>query len=215
MISHRISLVNGEKPMSVKKLSGQKSLLETGLYLGDLMSGEKGAERFLLFREKIWPELRRLGPKLAEMYCEDNGRPAVNPVRLLGVSLLQFMEKLPDRHAAEAAKFDVRWKTALEMDLDEGGFDPTVLVRFRDRLLAHGLEGVAFEAVLEILRKEGYLRKKTPRRVDSTHVLGQISKRLLGRNRSLQYATHPRTISPVPPQSTNFNLRGRPARLTC
>lgn len=161
--------------MSVKNLSGQKSLLETGLYLGDLMSGEKGAERFLFFREKIWPELRRQGPKLAEMYCEDNGRPAVNPVRLLGVSLLQFMEKLPDRHAAEAAKFDVRWKTALEMDLDEGGFDPTVLLRFRDRLLAHGLEGVAFESVLEILRKEGYLRKKTARRVDSTHVLGQIS----------------------------------------
>lgn len=161
--------------MSVKKLSGQKSLLETGLYLGDLMSGEKGAERFLFFREKIWPELRRLEPKLVEMYCEDNGRPAVNPVRLLGVSLLQFMENLPDRHAAEAAKFDVRWKTALEMDLDEGGFDATVLVRFRDRLLAYGFEGVAFESVLEILRKEGYLRKKTPRRVDSTHVLGQIS----------------------------------------
>jgi hypothetical protein len=96
--------------MSVKKLSGQKSLFETGLYLGDLVSREKGAERFAFFREKVWPYLARLEPKLSAMYCEGNGRPAANPVRLLGVSILQFMEKMPNRQAAEAVVFDVRRK---------------------------------------------------------------------------------------------------------
>jgi len=161
--------------MSVKKLSGQKNLFETGLYLGDLVSREKGAERFAFFRKKVWPDLARLEPKLSAMYCEGNGRPAVNPVRLLGVSILQFMEKMPDRQAAEAVVFDVRWKTALGMEVHEGGFDSTVLVRFRERLLEHGMEGLGFDAVLEILREAGYLRKNAPRRLDSTHVLGQVA----------------------------------------
>lgn len=161
--------------MSVKKLSGQKSFFEPGVYLSDLLSREKGGERFRFFREKVWPELVQLEPELSSMYCADNGRPGENPVRLLAVSLLQFMEKLPDRQAVEAMIFDVRWKCALGMELHEGGFHPTVLVRFRERLLAYGMEGTVFETALEILRKAGYLTKKTPRRLDSTHVLGQVA----------------------------------------
>ena len=46
------------------------------------------------------------------------GRPGESPVRLLGVSILQFMEKLPDRQAVEALTFDLRWG----MEADEGGF---------------------------------------------------------------------------------------------
>lgn len=162
--------------MSVKKLSRQKSLLDTGVYLGDLVSHAKAAERFLFFREKVWPKLRCLESQLMSMYCVDNGRPAVNPVRLLGVTILEFMERMPDRQAAEALVFDVRWKAALEMDLHEGGFDPTVLVRFRERLLAEGMEGMGLESVLDVMRESGYLAKKTARRIDSTHMLGQVAE---------------------------------------
>jgi len=162
--------------MSVKKLSRQRSLFEAGVYLNDLLVREKGGERFRFFHEKIWPELRRLEPELTSMYCVDNGRPGESPVRLLAVSILQFMEKLPDRQAVEAMVFDVRWKCALGMELEEGGFHPTVLVRFRERLLAHGMEGIGFETTLDILRKAGYLSKKTPRRLDSTHILGQVAE---------------------------------------
>jgi hypothetical protein len=162
--------------MSVKRLSKQRSLFEAGVYLNDLLSREKGGERFQFFHEEIWPELRRLEPELTSMYCVDNGRPGESPVRLLAVSILQFMEKLPDRQAVEAMVFDVRWKCALGMELEEGGFHPTVLVRFRERLLAHGMEGIGFETTLDILRKAGYLSKKTARRLDSTHVLGQVAE---------------------------------------
>lgn len=162
--------------MGVEALSNQRSLFDSGLYVEDLFKQVKGGERFLFFRKHIWPQLLSLGPSLNKMYCLDNGRPAVNPVRLLGVTLLQYMEKLPDRQAVGAMVFDLRWKCALEMEVDEGGFDPTALVRFRERLRAHNLEGIGLEAVLEAMRKAGYLEKKTAYRVDSAQVFGLVAQ---------------------------------------
>jgi hypothetical protein len=107
--------------MSIEPLENQRSLFDSGLYLEKMLVRQKGAEKFLFFRKNIWPKLVSLGPSLNTMYCADNGRPAVNPVRLLGVTLMQYMEKLPDRQAVEAMTFDIRWKCALEMEVDEGG----------------------------------------------------------------------------------------------
>jgi len=162
--------------MSVKQISNQRSLFEAGVYLGEMLNREKGSERFLFFRENVWPTLLSLGPLLNKMYCADNGRPAENPVRLLGVTILQYMEKLPDRQAVNAMVFDLRWKCALEMEVDEGGFHPTVLVRFRERLMEHGMEGIGIEAALNAMRQAGYLGKKSKQRVDSTHVVGLVSQ---------------------------------------
>lgn len=72
------------------------------------------------------------------------------------------------------------------MDLDEAGFHPTVLVRFRERLLERGQEGVGFEAGLTVLRQAGYLPKKAPQRLDSTHVLAQVARSLCERDAASQ-----------------------------
>ena len=108
------------------------------------------------------------------MYCADNGRPAEEPVRMLGVTILQYMERLPDRQVAEACTWDGRWKVALHMQVDEPGFHATTLVKFRDRLVEQGLERLGFDGVLEALREAGYLPKKTRQRLDSSHVLGLV-----------------------------------------
>jgi transposase len=113
--------------------------------------------------------------KLSEMYCLDNGRPGESPVKLVAVMLLQCMERMPDRQAVDAMTYDIRWKFALRMDLDERGFHPTVLVRFRERLLSHEFADIAFKTVLAQLREAGYLAKKSPHRVDSTHIIGLIA----------------------------------------
>ena len=162
--------------MSIKPLSDQRSLFDAGVYLEDMVKQQKGAERFLFFQENVWPTLMKLGQSLNEMYCADNGRPGVNPVRLLGVTLLQYMEKLPDRQAVEAMVFDVRWKCALGMEVNQGGFDPTVLVRFRKRLLERGLDGIGLEGALDAMRGAGYLGKKRAHRVDSAQVLGLVAE---------------------------------------
>lgn len=134
-----------------------------------------GAERFSFFAERILPELRKRRPELEKMYCANNGRPAEEPVRMLAALILQFMERMPDRQATEACSFDLRWKLALGMEADEQAFHPTSLVKFRERLLAHGLEQLGFEAVLEQMSAAGYLAKRTRQRLDSTHIIGLVS----------------------------------------
>jgi transposase len=59
--------------------------------------------------------------------------------------------------------------------VDEPGFHPTTLVKFRDRLIRYGLERVGFEGVLQAMREAGYLPKKTRQRLDSSHVIGLVS----------------------------------------
>ncbi len=58
-------------------------------------------DRYRLFAEKIYPLLVGARSELEKCYCEDNGRPSVEPVLVLGVTLLQFLEKVPDREAGE------------------------------------------------------------------------------------------------------------------
>ena len=79
----------------------------------------------------------------SDMYA-DEGRPAVNPVVLALVLVFQFLEKLPDRAAAEAAVMRLDWKHALRRNLIWTGFHYSDLCNFRKRLLEHGRERVVF-----------------------------------------------------------------------
>lgn len=133
-------------------------------------------DRYRLFAQKIYPLLVQSRPKLEAGYCQNNGRPAIEPVLLLGVSVLQFLERVPDRQAAELVKYHLGWKHALAQELDSAVFDPTVLVRFRERLVEHQQGQLAFEAVLGGLREAGLVRDKGKQRLDSTHVLGLVAR---------------------------------------
>jgi hypothetical protein len=161
--------------MSLPHPNLQRSFFDTDVFFKRLFV-QAPADRFGFFAEHVRPQLVRLRPQLAAMYCPDNGRPAEEPVRLLGVLILQYMERLPDRQAAESCTYDLRWKLALGMEADETAFHPTSLVYFRRRLLAHGLVAAAFDAVLEALRQAGYLKVRKAQRLDSTHVLGLVSE---------------------------------------
>jgi hypothetical protein len=164
-------------PMSLPKKRQQQTFFDTEQVLRRLVStAPRGAERFVFFAEVIWPQLWELRPELEAMYCAENGRPAEEPVRMTGATILQFMERLPDRQAAEASTWDQRWKLALHMEVDEPGFHPTTLVKFRQRLLEHGLERIGFDGVLQAMSEAGYLPKRTRQRLDSSHVIGQVSR---------------------------------------
>ena len=160
--------------MSLPKLDLQRTFFEPEILFPGLGKAP-GAERFNFFAERILPELRKRRPELEKMYCANNGRPAEEPVRMLAALILQFMERMPDRQAAEACSFDLRWKLALGMETGEAAFHPTSLVKFRERLLEHGLEQLGFDAVLEQMSEAGYLAKRTRQRLDSTHIIGLVS----------------------------------------
>lgn len=58
------------------------------------------------------------------------GQPGLPPWRLALVTVLQFRETLPDRQAAEAVRARIDWKSLLGRELDDPGFDHSVLCEF-------------------------------------------------------------------------------------
>lgn len=133
------------------------------------------AEFFVFFAQAIFPMLEHYRERLAAVYTTDNGRPAWDPVRLLGVLVLQFVMRVPDRQAAEMVQYDRRWRLALHLGPDEATFDPSLLTVFRNRLVEGAQEGLAFAAVLDYLVEHGWVPKRSRQRLDSTHVRGLLS----------------------------------------
>ena len=114
----------------------------------------------------------------ADLYPKD-GRPGLSPGQLALVSVLQFAENLCDRRAADAVRTRIDWKYGLGLELDDPGFDYSVLCEFRARLS----EGDAADRLLQVMLRQlveaGLLKAGGRQRTDSTHVLAAV--RNLGR----------------------------------
>ena len=154
-------------------MDSQQSFYHTSFVCNDRFGA---TDRYRLFREKILPQLMKLRPQLEKLYCENNGRPAIDPVLLCGVTLLQFMEKVSDRRAAEQMAYHLGWKSALELELAYQGFHPTVLVYFRDRLEENQASRVIFDGVIDLLIDQGLIKRGGKQRIDSTHILGYVKE---------------------------------------
>ncbi|MER6572897.1 transposase [Streptomyces sp. NPDC001093] len=90
------------------------------------------------------------------------------------MSVLQYAEGLTDRQAADQVRARMDWKFLLGLELDDPGFDPSVLSLFRSRLVKYGLEQRTLELVLKRLREMGLLKAGGRQRNDSTHVLAAV-----------------------------------------
>lgn len=160
--------------MSLPRFDLQGSLFESlGSIAADLFNNK---DKYKLFATKVWPLLASRREELAQCYTPDNGRPGIEPVVLLGVLIFQFLERVPDRQAAELVKYHLGWKMALNLKLGAEGFHPSTLVHFRQRLLEAGKSELAMRAVLEALEKEGFVPKRSKQRLDSTHILGAVAR---------------------------------------
>ena len=74
-------------------------------------------------------------------------------------------------------RFDLRWKHALGIGLEDEGFDATVLCRFRRKLLDRGLERALFERLVNAAREAGLITKGAVQLIDSSHILGAAGAR--------------------------------------
>jgi transposase len=126
---------------------------------------------YLLLRERLGAVFD--DADFADLYPR-RGQPAYAPWRLAVVTLLQFREGLSDRQAAEAVRARIDWKYLLSLDLDDAGFDHTVLCAFRDRLRQHGASERLLTRVLDGARASGLLKARGRQRTDSTHVLAAV-----------------------------------------
>ncbi len=102
------------------------------------------------------------------------GQPAFSPWRLALITVMQYVEGLTDRQAADAVRGRLDWKYALGLELTDSGFDFSVLSEFRARLIQGGLEQQLFEKMLDIFQEKELLKSPQKQRTDSTHILAAI-----------------------------------------
>ena len=149
--------------------SPQRGLFEADhLYLGfvgeDTFYGFLARRRGDLFRDEDF----------AEFYSPDQGRPSVPPSLLATALLLQTHDRVSDEEAKARADYDLRWKVALGVAVDERPFAKSTLQLFRAQLVLKEKMRAVFRRSLEFALRSGYLKKRKLRAVlDTTYILGR------------------------------------------
>ncbi len=149
--------------------SDQRGLWEADrLYLDhvgkDTFYGLLASQRGRLFRDADF----------AEFYCPDNGRDSVPPSLLATALLLQSQDKVSDAEAKARADFDLRWKVALGIEVEDRPFAKSTLQVFRAQLILHDKVREVFESSLRLARESGYLKKRSMKvALDTTNILGR------------------------------------------
>jgi transposase len=127
---------------------------------------------------------RLIGDRIFDRYSEEDyadlyspeGKPGLSPIILAFVTVFQFMERLPDRQAAESMRMRMDWKYALHLALTYEGFDYSVLSEFRDRLIEHEAEGRVFETLVQEFREMGMIKERGRQRTDSIAMLMKVRR---------------------------------------
>ncbi len=125
------------------------------------------------FREIVWPMIE--DKQFEEMYCKDNGRPAISPSLLAMATILQFHKNLSDREMERACMYDIEIKYALGLRLDERPFDHSSLGEFRKRLLEKGKEKEVFDCILNQLVETELIERNEIQRIDATHIIADVA----------------------------------------
>ncbi len=124
----------------------------------------------------------RMRDELGEIYQDTSfaelfptrGQRAESPGRLAWITVMQYSEGMSDRQAAEAVRARIDWKYVLGLELDDAGFDYSVLSEFRERLVAGQREQMLLDELLTRLKELKLLKARGQQRTDSTHILGAV-----------------------------------------
>jgi hypothetical protein len=107
-----------------------RQLLDTAALAGHLVPAGSMFAFLAAHRAEVFPDA-----DYADLFAPPGtGRPSVPATQMAAVMTLQALHDYSDREAAEAVRFDVRWKVAIGAPLDDPGFDPSTLVYWRRRI---------------------------------------------------------------------------------
>ena len=104
----------------------------------------------------------------ADLFPSGRGRPSVPADVIATVMVLQSLEGLSDRDAANALRTNIMWKVAAGLALDDEGIHYSVLTYWRSRLRASNSPERIFDAVRAVIDATGVLAGKRRRALDST-----------------------------------------------
>src|SRR5690349_9399472 len=140
-----------------------RELLDAGEMAGHLVPPGSVFAFLAEHRRELFPD-----SFTADLFTSRTGRPSL-PADLVGsVLVLQALHDLSDGQAADALKFDIRWKVACGRSLTQMSFDPSTLVYWRKRIAKSSRPGRVFDAVAEVIAATGILAGRRRRVIDST-----------------------------------------------
>ncbi|BAC88092.1 IS1182-like element ISGvi6 family transposase [Gloeobacter violaceus] len=117
-------------------------------------------------RAKLFVFLRRIRhqlfdaafqSELAGIYKDSPcGQPPIPPAQLALATVLQAYTGISDDETIEVLTMDRRWQMVLDcLDCEEAPFGKATLIRFRQALIAHGLDRRLIERTIELATSDG------------------------------------------------------------
>jgi hypothetical protein len=132
-----------------------------------------GEDTFYGFLARHEPELFR-DDDFVSLYTQNNGRTSVPPSILAKALLLQSHDRVSDEEAADRARFDIRWKVALGIGIDDAPFVKSTLQSFHARLVLHQKEQAIFQRSIDAAKGSGLLKsRKLKVALDTTPIFGK------------------------------------------
>lgn len=115
--------------------------------------------------------------ELINKYCMDNGRNAINPIRMFKYLLLKSIFDLSDVDIVERSKYDMSFKYFLDMAPEEEVIYPSSLTKFRKmRLKDVNLLDMLINKTVAIALENGIIKSKSII-VDATHTKARYNQK--------------------------------------
>ncbi len=141
----------------------QRDVLDVESVAGHLLAAGSVYAFLAQYRHRLFP-----AEMFADLFPSGRGRPSLPPDVVASVIVLQTLQGLSDREAAEAVTFDLRWKAACGVAVDAGAFHPTTLTYWRRRLAGSERPHRIFEVVRAVIIETGAVTGRKRRALDST-----------------------------------------------
>jgi hypothetical protein len=133
--------------------------------------------------------------ELKDKYCFDNGRNAIDPIRMFKYLLLKSIYDLSDVDVVERSKYDMSFKYFLNMAPEEPVIEPSSLTKFRKlRLKDVNLLDMLINKTVEIAIEKEIIKSKSII-VDATHTKARYNQKspreiLMDRSKKLRKAVY-------------------------
>ncbi|CEH32367.1 Transposase IS4 [Aneurinibacillus migulanus] len=115
--------------------------------------------------------------ELKDKYCLDNGRNAIDPIRMFKYLLLKSIYDLSDVDVVERSKYDMSFKYFLQMAPEESVIESSSLTKFRKlRLKDIDLLDMLINKTVEIAIEKGIIKSKAII-VDATHTKARYNQK--------------------------------------
>ena len=115
--------------------------------------------------------------ELLNKYCSNNGRNAIDPIRMFKYLLLKSIFDLSDVDIVERSKYDMSFKYFLGMAPEESVIDPSSLTKFRRlRLKDINILDMLINKTVEIAIEKGIIKSKSII-VDATHTKARYNQK--------------------------------------